>query len=156
MLTLGRDPRGVHEMASHMEDLIRTLGDPSQRDDLKLNTLQEISENLESLIASPAYSLILENLVKAFLNLLRDTNPQFIGENNTQQLRKLVLEMFYRMPCSEQLKPYSKVILPLMFKLVQIENEENAIICLRIIIEFEKQYKPPFTTEVGELDLIAF
>lgn len=35
-----------------------------------------------------------------------------------------------------------------MLKLLEIENEENVLVCLKIIIELHKQYKPPFNTEV--------
>lgn len=57
--------------------------------------------------------------------------------------------MLHRLPTNELLKPYMKQILSLMFKLLELENEENVLVCLRIIIELHKQYRPPFNnTEV--------
>lgn len=39
----------------------------------------------------------------------------------------------------------------------QIENEENVLICLRIIIELHKQFRPPITQEVSDtLDSVCF
>lgn len=35
------------------------------------------------------------------------------------------------------------------FHSFQIDNEENALVCLRIIIELNKQFRPVFTSEVS-------
>lgn len=65
-----------------------------------------------------------------------------------QQVRKLILEMIHRLPTSEILRPYVGSILSLMLKLLQTDNEENILVCLRIIIELHKQYRPPFNPEI--------
>lgn len=52
--------------------------------------------------------------------------------------------MLYRLPTNETLRPYVSPILLLMMKLLEIDNEENVLVCLKIIIELHKQYKPPF------------
>lgn len=46
------------------------------------------------------------------------------------------------------LRPYVNIILSAMLKVLQTDNEENVLICLRIIIELHKQYRPAFTPEV--------
>ena len=38
----------------------------------------------------------------------------------------------------------------LHFNLVQVDNEENVLVCLRIIIELHKQYRPPICPEVQQ------
>lgn len=63
--------------------------------------------------------------------------------------------MIHRLPTSETLRPYVKQILTLMLKLLQIDNEENVLVCLRIIIELHKQYRPQFNPEVIRLLLYA-
>lgn len=65
-----------------------------------------------------------------------------------QQVRKLILEMIPRLPTNDMLRPYVKPILTLMLKLLQIDNEENVQVCVRIIIELHKQYRPAFNPEV--------
>jgi transformation/transcription domain-associated protein len=67
-----------------------------------------------------------------------------------QQLRKGILEILHRFPSNEQLRPHAKNILNLVFKLVETDNEENVLICLRIVIELHKQFRPPFTSEVQQ------
>ena len=63
-------------------------------------------------------------------------------------MRKLVLEMIQRLPANDFLKPYAKNVLTLAFKLLEVENEENAIVCLRIIIELHKQFRPSHGPEI--------
>lgn len=58
--------------------------------------------------------------------------------------------MLYRLPTNELLRPYLKSILSLMLRLLEIDNEENVLICLKIIIELHKQYRPAFNSEVSE------
>jgi hypothetical protein len=68
-----------------------------------------------------------------------------------QQVRKLLLEMIPRLPTNDLLRPYVKPILTLMLKLLQIDNEENVQVCVRIIIELHKQYRPTFNSEVSDI-----
>lgn len=39
----------------------------------------------------------------------------------------------------------------LFFRILQVENEENVLVCLRIIIELHKQYRPAYNIEVSFL-----
>lgn len=64
-------------------------------------------------------------------------------------MRKLILEMIHRLPVSETVRPYVKSILALMLKLLRTDNEDNVLVCLRIIIDLHKQYRPTFHTEVS-------
>lgn len=63
-------------------------------------------------------------------------------------MRKLILEILYRLPTNETLRPYVKPILSLTLKLLEIDNEENVLVCLKIIIELHKQYRPAFNAEI--------
>ena len=80
--------------------------------------------------------------------MLQEGRPLFIAEYNSQQVRKLILEMIQRFPANDLLKPFSKSILTLAFKLLEIENEENVLVCLRIIIELHKQFRPSHSPEI--------
>jgi transformation/transcription domain-associated protein len=56
--------------------------------------------------------------------------------------------MIHRLPVSEIVRPYVKNILTLMLKLLKTDNEDNVLVCLRIIIDLHKQYRPTFHPEV--------
>lgn len=106
-------------------------------------------ESLQVIMCSSQYPAFLDHMMKIFLKILQDGEPHFISEYNIQQVRKLILEMIHRLPSNDYLRPYVKQILSLMSKLLETDNEENVLVCLRIIIELHKQYKPTFNPEVS-------
>ncbi|KAK3559009.1 hypothetical protein QTP86_000016 [Hemibagrus guttatus] len=127
---------------------VAALTDNNTQDETKLKMMQEVSENFENVTSSPQYSTFLEHIIPRFLTFLQDGEVQFLQEKPTQQLRKLVLEIIHRIPTNEHLRPHVKNILSVMFRFLEIESEENVLICLRIIIELHKQYRPPISQEI--------
>ncbi|XP_046847243.1 transformation/transcription domain-associated protein-like isoform X2 [Xenia sp. Carnegie-2017] len=122
--------------------------DATITDDDKLNAAQEISENFEVIIVSPHYAGFLEYAIPRFLKFLREGEPQFIAEGVIQQLRKLILEIIHRIPTNDHLRVHYKNILTVMFNMLESENEENVLVCLRIIIELHRQFRPPMQAEI--------
>ncbi|KAG1661730.1 Transformation/transcription domain-associated protein [Nymphon striatum] len=125
---------------------VSMLVDPGAKDENKLKAAQEMSENFESIQISPHYGTFLEHALKIFLKIL-SSDPQFIAEHNIQQLRKLILEVLHRLPANDYLKPFIKDILGTAFQLLEVDNEENVLICLRIIIDTHKNFRPAFSQQ---------
>lgn len=61
-----------------------------------------------------------------------------------------MIEVFHRLPISDALRAFVKDILSSMFKLLTKENEENALLLLRIIVEYMKHFRPQMINEVRE------
>ncbi|XP_051968309.1 transformation/transcription domain-associated protein-like [Xyrauchen texanus] len=127
---------------------VAALTDNNTPDETKLKMMQEVSENFENVTSSQQYSTFLEHIIPRFLTFLQDGEVQFLQEKPTQQLRKLVLEIIHRIPTNEHLRSHAKNILSVMFRFLEIESEENVLICLRIIIELHKQFRPPISQEI--------
>ncbi|KAI4498009.1 hypothetical protein M0802_006833 [Mischocyttarus mexicanus] len=140
-------PDPVTQMNTY-RSYVTMLADPVSKDELKLKAAQELSENFEVIMCSSQYPIFLDHMMKIFLKILQEGEPHFISEYNIQQVRKLILEMIHRLPSNEYLRAYFKQILSLMSKLLETDNEENVLVCLRIIIELHKQYKPTFNPEI--------
>ncbi|XP_068621131.1 transcription-associated protein 1 isoform X2 [Battus philenor] len=141
-------PGDPHTQMNTYRSYVTMLADPGAKDEIKLKAAQELSENFEVILSSVQYPQFLDHSLKIFLKILQEGEPHFIAEYNIQQVRKLILEMIHRLPISETLRPYVKSILILMLKLMEIENEENVLVCLKIFMELHKQYRPPYSTEV--------
>ncbi|XP_041986434.1 transcription-associated protein 1 isoform X2 [Aricia agestis] len=141
-------PGDPHTQMNTYRSYVTMLADPGAKDEIKLKAAQELSENFEVILSSPQYPQFLDHSLKIFLKILQEGEPHFIAEYNIQQVRKLILEMIHRLPISEILRPYVKSILILMLKLMEIENEENVLVCLKIFMELHKQYRPAYSTEV--------
>ncbi|CAH1788418.1 unnamed protein product [Owenia fusiformis] len=127
---------------------VALIADPTTGVEKKLKAAQELSENFETVTSSPQYQQFLQDAMRVFLKILQDGEPQFVAEQNNQQLRKLLLEILHRIPTNEHLRPYVKQILPIMFGLLEKENEENVLVALRIIMELHKQYRPQMNQEI--------
>lgn len=56
--------------------------------------------------------------------------------------------MIHRLPVSDVIRPHVNSILILTLNLIREDNEENVLICLRIIIDLHKQYRPAFYPQV--------
>ncbi|XP_038211764.1 transcription-associated protein 1 isoform X1 [Zerene cesonia] len=141
-------PGDPHTQMNTYRSYVTMLADPGAKDEIKLKAAQELSENFEVILSSPQYPQFLDHSLKIFLKILQEGEPHFIAEYNIQQVRKLILEMIHRLPISETLRPYVKSILILMLKLMEIENEENVLVCLKIFMELHKQYRPAYCAEV--------
>jgi len=143
--SLSNDP--VNQMTT-FRGYLQILADSTTKDESKLKAAQELNDNFDVIIAHPAYQTFLDQAMRIFLKILQEGSAHFIAELHIQQVRKLVLEMIQRMPANDLLKPYAKNILSLTFKLLEFENEENVLVCLRIIIELHKQFRPSHTVEI--------
>ncbi|XP_030041101.2 transcription-associated protein 1 isoform X2 [Manduca sexta] len=141
-------PGDPHTQMNTYRSYVTMLADLGAKDEIKLKAAQELSENFEVILSSPQYPQFLDHSLKIFLKILQDGEPHFIAEYNIQQVRKLILEMIHRLPISETLRQYVKSILILMLKLMEIENEENVLVCLKIFMELHKQYRPAYSTDV--------
>lgn len=65
-----------------------------------------------------------------------------------QKIRNMLLEVLNRLPNNETLRPHVQSMLSLCMKLLDTDNEENAVICLRIIFDLHKNFRPTLEREV--------
>lgn len=56
-------------------------------------------------------------------------------------MRHGILEVIQRLPFNEHLKPYVIELMRIMMQCLRGDNDENAAICLRVIIELHKNYR---------------
>ena len=66
-----------------------------------------------------------------------------------QQLRKLMLEIILRTSTNEALKNLTKEIQKAMLRLLTIENEENAILTIKILLDQGKASRFQFSQEAS-------
>ncbi|XP_053373271.1 transformation/transcription domain-associated protein-like isoform X1 [Mercenaria mercenaria] len=151
MIASPLSPHNATTQLTTFKSYVALIADPTPGiAEKKLKAAQELSENFETVVSSPQYPQFLADAVRVFMKILEDGEPQFIADQNLQQLRKLLLEIIHRIPSNEHLKKYVQQILSLMFKLIKVENEENVLVCLKIIIELHKQYRPQMNEEIQD------
>jgi transformation/transcription domain-associated protein len=69
----------------------------------------------------------------------------------------MILDTLHRLPFTppEALQPYRNDVLELLMGLVRVENEENAVLCMKTIMDFQRNYQKLLQEQVQPfLDLI--
>lgn len=107
----------------------------------------EVRDSLE-ITHTADYSHFLKCYFKASsLILLQITKPQFV-DNLDHKLRNVVLEILNRIPHSEVLRPYVQDLLKVAMQVLTTDNEENGLVCIRIIFDLLRNFRPALENEV--------
>jgi hypothetical protein len=143
---------------------IDILIDVNSNEEIKLKAVQDLSLHLEIMQTLPTYAQLIEDSMRKFIRFLSETEPQFTNESQLQQIRKKILEIIQRtapifIPAAigpgsavaallntgnqsiDQRLNLSKELLYFMYGLLEKENEENVIICLKIITDYHRHLK---------------
>jgi len=106
----------------------------------------EMRDSIE-IVHTSEYSNFLRHLFPAFHKILSEGCAQFT-EGPEQKIRNMLLEVLNRLPNTETLRPHVQSMLSLCMQLLERDNEENAVICLRIIFDLHKNFRPTLEREV--------
>nr|POE87354.1 transcription-associated protein 1 [Quercus suber] len=128
----------------HLEPYEAKLQDATIDAKTKGALLTEMRDGLDNWTQSQTYALFLSKFVPIFLSILSET-PVFTSTSPEQKVRQCVLEIIHRLPLNPQAQPegnpqnseqYALSILDTCLNLVKTENEDNAILCLKIVMDF--------------------
>ncbi|KAK4104754.1 hypothetical protein N658DRAFT_418642 [Parathielavia hyrcaniae] len=126
--------------SSLIEDVVRKLSVPETELRLKVEAACALRDSLDHYTAGPGYTVFLKRLMPAFVNILRQpcvfqTTPP--DQINAQKLRNCVLEILHRLPTSQvppdPFEPYAQEVVDLLMHLIHNDNEDNAVLCVKII-----------------------
>ncbi|KAJ1978693.1 transcription-associated protein 1, partial [Dimargaris xerosporica] len=116
------------------------LADPNLDIPLKNTIIRELRESFD-VYQSSNYAHVLLVLFPVFRDILLKQSPVFVSNAPEQKLRSAILEIIHRFPLNETLKPYVDDILQICLQLIRTENEDNAVLCLKILVELHRSYK---------------
>ncbi|KAF2448613.1 hypothetical protein P171DRAFT_518105 [Karstenula rhodostoma CBS 690.94] len=145
-------------MAAHhnFEAMAAKLGDPNSDHRVKLAQAIDIRDNIETYCQGQQYSAFLNHMVPLFLKVLEGM-PVFISTSPDQRLRNCVLEILHRLPMSppDAVEPHAAKIVEKLMALVREENEDNAVLCMKTVMDFLRHQTKVLQDKVQQfLDLI--
>ncbi|XP_057972938.1 transcription-associated protein 1-like isoform X2 [Malania oleifera] len=131
----------------NFEQHSRHLIEPEIPIQARLQMAMEVRDSLE--IAHTAeYLNFLKCYFRAFSAiLLQITKPQFT-DTHEHKLRNVVVEILNRLPHSEVLRPFVQDLLKVAMQVLTTDNEENGLICIRIIFDLLRNFRPTLENEV--------
>ncbi|CAG8568194.1 3969_t:CDS:2, partial [Acaulospora colombiana] len=116
------------------------LGDPKIALKTKIGIAINLRDSVE-IYQNADYTRFLQLMMPVLTKILKEEPPVFDSNSEEQKLRNLLLEVLHRLPQNDPLLPYAANLLELLMALLKIENEDNAVICLKIIIDLYRTYK---------------
>lgn len=116
------------------------LGDPALDIKLKCTIASDLRDQVE-VFQSLEYPRFLSVLMPVFLDNLRNGTPVFVSNSLEQKLRNTILEILHRLPQTEPLKEYAPELCRTLLQLMRVENEDNAVVCVKIIIDLHRAFK---------------
>eukprot|EP00899_Mesostigma_viride_P026573 jgi/Mesvir1/70/Mv13673-RA.2 len=132
----------ISDVEAHAHKLI----DPAVPISAKIQVATEVRDSIE-LTHPSEYANFLTAYFKVVCQLLRSTQPVFV-DNYEHRLRNVLLEILNRLPHTEFLRPYVPDLMKLSMQVLEQDNEDNALICLRIIFDLHKNFRPNLESDV--------
>ena len=118
----------------------RCRQDESADTEKRLRTATEIRDSIE-IVHTSEYANFLKAFFPVFNKILQHGSAKF-EDCPEQKLRNVLLEILNRLPHNETLRQYVADLLTLSMHILNTDNEENSLICLRIIFDLHKNYRP--------------
>ena len=118
------------------------------------SVLSELLDMIEAFNGAAEYEYFLKNLVPVFLSKLETVPISFSSSSPEHKLRNLVLEIIHRSIMTETFQPYSESILVCLTKVLENENEDNGVLCMKIITSLHKAYKTTLADKVEPFVLL--
>ncbi|GAN05230.1 conserved hypothetical protein [Mucor ambiguus] len=123
------------------------LGDANLGINLKVTIANELRDQVE-VFQTAEYPKFLSTLIPVFLDILQNDQPVFISNAPEQKLRNILLEIIYRLPQTEALKEYVPDLCKALMKILRVENEDNAVVCVKIIIDLHRSFRQVLEDQV--------
>ncbi|KAK5116206.1 hypothetical protein LTR62_008532 [Meristemomyces frigidus] len=148
--------------ARSLDDYEVKLQDPSVDLKAKGGLLTELRDNIDSWCQGSSYAIFLAKFMPILLDILSGP-PVFTSTSPEQKVRQCALEIVHRLPLGSNsadnsvAEPYAEKIVETCLGLVKTENEDNAVLCLKIVMDFCRYYtKTPAVNEKAQpfLELI--
>ncbi|KAI8989366.1 hypothetical protein BDB01DRAFT_537511 [Pilobolus umbonatus] len=130
------------------------LSDPNLAPALKVTIANELRDQVE-VYQTLEYPRFLATLIPVFVDILQNGNPVFQSNVPEQKLRNIILEIIYRLPQTEPLKEYAPDLCKMLMHLLKVENEDNAVVCVKIIIDLHRTFRHSLENQVQPfLDIV--
>ncbi|WPK23814.1 hypothetical protein PUMCH_001060 [Australozyma saopauloensis] len=136
------------DYASQLDTFVERLAAAGDDYNEAQSILLELLDMIEAFNGASEYAYFLKNLVPIFLQKLELVPIKFVSTCPEHKLRNLILEIIHRLIMTETFEPYSQGILTCLTKILPEENEDNGVLCLKIVSSLHKAYKTTLSEQV--------
>ncbi|KAL6010354.1 hypothetical protein ACLOJK_000785 [Asimina triloba] len=107
----------------------------------------EVRDGLE-IAHTSEYLNFLKCYFRSFSAILTQLTTPQLSETHEHKLRNVIVETLNRLPHTEVLRPFVQDLLKVAMHVLTTDNEENGLICIRIIFDLLRNFRPSLEAEV--------
>lgn len=131
-----------------LDTFVSRLNDDNADYKAEHSVLSELLDMIETFNGAAEYKYFLSNLIPVFMKKLEEVPIAFNNQSPEHKLRNSILEILHRSIMNETFQPYSEQILDGLTKILVDENEDNGMLCMKIITSLHKAYKNNLSEKV--------
>ncbi|GAA5864979.1 hypothetical protein JCM8547_004259 [Rhodosporidiobolus lusitaniae] len=125
------------------ETLADRLKDPALDYKAKTNLATELRDAIDMYQKDLDLGKLFEVLLPCFVDILRTGKPSFVSNTGEHKLRNLLIQILHRLPHVEPLRAHASSLMTLLLHLLRTESEDNAVLCMKVIIDLHRTYSRP-------------
>lgn len=125
---------------AQLDTFVARLGDDADYAAAHL-VLSELLDMVETFNGAAEYEYFLSHLVPIFVRRLEQVPVVFRSQAPEHKLRNAILELIHRAIMNDTFRPYAEQILDTLTAILVTENEDNGVLCMKIITSLHKAYK---------------
>ena len=107
----------------------------------RLEIVTSVRDGIE-IVHTSQYANFLKSFFPAFKDVLTVKTSPSCKDDEDNELRYVIYEILNRLPFNEVLRPFESELLDLALGPLREENEKNALLCLRIIFDLHRNFRP--------------
>lgn len=127
--------------SEQIKNLSERLANDRLDNKTKHSILTELCDNIESFVSSKDYELFLTTVYPVLLKYLQVISVSFQILSYDHKLRNITLEIIFRLISNNVFKPYAVDLVEQLYIILKTDNEENAILSIKIIADLHRLYK---------------
>ncbi|GAA6030453.1 hypothetical protein JCM8097_009114 [Rhodosporidiobolus ruineniae] len=135
--------QGTSLEGQSFEAVADKLRDNSVEFKTKTNLATELRDAIDMYNKDLELSRLFEVLLPCFIDVLRNGKPSFVSNTGEHKLRNLLIQILHRLPHVEALRPHAPSLMTLLLHLLRTESEDNAVLCMKVIIDLHRTYSRP-------------
>ncbi|AGO14186.1 AaceriAER393Cp [[Ashbya] aceris (nom. inval.)] len=113
--------------------------------------LSELCDVMETITVSGDYEHFLSVCVPLLREQLQTVAISLNGTSAEHKVRSVTLEILNRCVMNDKLEPHAMAIADMLLTALPRENDENGVLCMKILTSLFKSYKQPLQDKVEEL-----
>lgn len=81
-------------------------------------------------------------MIPVLLDCLRSGEPSYQKDSLEYAFRKTIVEVLHRIPVNDVIRPQAHAFFSGMLHVLRTDNEENAVICSKVLLEMSRALRP--------------